>query len=125
MQEDERQRVMNSRSERFVSHALIEVRRFRLLPLFCESAVLLDLSIGGLKMEFTGTVAAKPGQRLWVVIPLAPLGIYAPRKWCANFECRWFDDNRLRIGGIFLGLSQFDQVLIEQIIANLRERGLL
>ena len=66
------------RAHRYISHALVEVRRFKLLPFFCDSAVLLDISASGFKLEFTGEVKVSPGNQYWLNIPLSPLGIYAP-----------------------------------------------
>lgn len=111
------------RQRRYVSHALVEVRKFRQLPIFCYSAVLLDMSLSGFKLEFTGEVRTTPGKRYWLYIPLAPLGITAPKKMLCLCECRWFDESRFRIGGVFIGLNKTDHLLIEQIVAGLKERG--
>jgi hypothetical protein len=40
-------------------------------------------------------------------------------------EVRWFDEQRFRIGGTFLGLTKSDQTLIEQIVVSLKTRGQL
>ncbi|NRA65713.1 MAG: PilZ domain-containing protein [Pseudobacteriovorax sp.] len=114
-----------NRAKRYISHALVEVRRFKLLPLFCDSAVLLDISVGGFKLEFTGEIKVSPGSQYWLNIPLSPLGIYAPKKLCCKCECRWFDSSRFRIGGTFIDLTKTDQMLIEQIVASLKSRGQL
>mgnify|MGYP003684323555 CR=1 FL=1 len=115
----------SDRAQRFVSHALVEVRRFKTLPFFCDSAVLLDISTGGFKLEFTGEVTIIPGNQYWLNIPLSPLGIYAPKRLSCRIECRWFDDSRFRIGGTFTELTKTDQLLIEQIVASLKSRGQL
>lgn len=116
---------MAERQKRYVSHALVEVRKYKILPFFCQSAVLLDLSLGGFKLEFTAEVQVTPGNRYWLNVPLSPLGIYSPKRLLTQCECRWFDDNRYRIGGVFLGLSKTEQMLIEQIVATLRSRSSL
>ncbi len=113
------------RAKRYVSHALVEVRRFRWLPFFCQSAVLLDISTGGFKLEFTGEVEVAPGSQSWLIIPLSPLGINAPARFMCRCECRWFDPHRFRIGGTFLQMTQTDHMLIEQIVASLKTRGQL
>lgn len=113
------------RQERFVSHALVEVRSYRYLPFGTHSAVLLDISLSGFKLEFTGEVAAAPGKQYWLVIPLAPLGIFAPKRLMCKVECRWFDEKRYRIGGVFMSLSKTDQLLVEQTIESLRQHGQL
>ena len=109
------------RAQRYISHALVEVRRFKILPFFCDSAVLLDISVGGFKLEFTGEVQVAPGNQYWLSIPLSPLGIYAPKRLNCRCECRWFDDTRYRIGGTFIDLSKTDQMLIEQIVSSLKK----
>lgn len=110
------------RADRFTSHALVEVRKFKKLPLFCHSAVLLDLSLSGFKIEFTSEVKAEPGERYWLNIPLGPLGIYAPKKILVQAESRWFDQQRCRIGGVFLELSKREKIILEQIIESINNR---
>ena len=117
--------VLKQRARRYVSHALVEVRRIKWLPLFCQSAVLLDISTSGFKLEFTGEVRATPGLQYWIHIPLSPLGIPAPSRLICHCEVRWFDDHRYRIGGTFLNLSKTDMMLIEQIVSSLKTRGQL
>lgn len=113
------------RPARFTSHALAEVRKFKYLPFLCHSAVLLDISLGGFKLEFTGEVNATPGSQYWLSIPLSPLGIYAPSRLMCRAEVRWFDARRHRIGGVFMEITKKDQLIIEQIIDSLRKRGAL
>lgn len=117
--------VVKPRAKRYVSHALVEMRRFKWLPFFCHSAVLLDISTGGFKLEFTGEVQSAPGSQYWIHIPLAPLGISAPSRLVCHCEVRWFDENRYRIGGTFLQLTKTDHMIIEQIVASLKTRGQL
>lgn len=115
-------RESTARPDRYTSHALVEVRRFRRLPLFCQSAVLLDISISGFKIEFTSEHIVEPGSRYWLNIPLSPLGIYAPRRLNLLGESRWFDQNRFRIGGVFLDLTKRDKIVLEQIIETIHSR---
>lgn len=110
------------RAERYLSHALVEVKKFKNLPFFCDSGVLLDLSTMGFKLEFTGEVRVTPGTQYWLNIPLSPLGIYAPKRLICKSECRWFDDTRFRVGGTFIDLSKKDKMILEQVIASLKER---
>ena len=113
------------RAQRYVSHALVEVRKVKWLPIFCHSAVLLDISVAGFKLEFTSEVQVSPGNQYWLNIPLSPLGIYAPKRIISKCECRWFDDTRYRIGGVFMDLNKTEYMLIEQVISSLRSRGQL
>lgn len=107
------------RQKRVSSHALVEVRKYKIMPFFCYSGVLLDISVGGFKLEFTGEILVTPGQRYWLNIPLSPLGIYAPKRLLCYVEVRWFDALKFRIGGIFLGITRTDALLIDQIVASL------
>lgn len=111
------------RPRRFTSHALVEIRKFKKLPFFCRSAVLLDLSLGGFKLEFTGEHRVSIGDQFWLFMPLEPLGIYSPKSFQSRVEVRWFDQNRFRIGGVFMKMSRYDQQLIEQIVHTLREKS--
>ncbi len=111
------------RAERFVSHALVEVRKYRHLPFFVDSAVSLDISIGGFKIEFTSDRVAKPGEKFFLSIPLSPLGIFAPARLTAKGECRWFDGKRYRVGGTFSGITDSDRMVIQRVVENLQQRG--
>jgi hypothetical protein len=120
---EQRHEDQNERQRRYISHALVEVRRFKSLPFFCHSAVLLDMSPGGFKLEFTSDIRVHPGSKSWLSIPLSPLGILDPKLLICQYECRWFDEGRYRMGGIFINLKESDQALLGQIIAGLKERG--
>ncbi len=116
--------VSAPRPKRYVSHALVEVRRHRWLPFFAESAVLLDLSTQGFKIEFTGEVHVQPHHLLWISIPLSPLGILSPARLTVPVEVKWFDNKRFRLGGVFRGLSNDDRVIIEKVLASIRSQRL-
>ena len=112
----------NSRSSRYQSHALVEIRKYKHLPFSIYSAVLLDLSTGGFKAEYTSEVVVKAGDKLWLSIPLGPLGIMAPNKWLCLIEVRWFDPNKFRLGGVFLDLQRSDMHILEQVILSVKSR---
>jgi hypothetical protein len=111
-----------SRENRYTSHALVEFRKFKFLPLGIHSAVLLDISLGGFKIELTGDKKVAAGELFWLHIPLAPLGIYAPARLMCRGECRWFDTERYRVGGVFTGLSKTERLIIDQVVETLRQR---
>lgn len=117
--------VQQNRAKRFLSHTLVELRQFKRLPFFCSSAVVLDISSGGFKLEFTGETLSVPGKRYWLHIPLTPLGIPSPRTFSCLCECRWFDPKRFRMGGSFVNLSAEDHKLIEVIMNSIKTRGQL
>lgn len=112
------------RQKRYQSHALVDFKKNRWLPIGIHSGVLLDLSMSGFKMEFTGEVKANSGSTYWISIPLSPLGILAPAKFNAKIKCRWFDQERYRIGGTFSNLSESDKLILQKVIEKLDERGL-
>jgi len=112
------------RRTRYTSHALIEVRRWRLWPFGVTSGVLLDMSVDGFKLEFTSEYTAKTLDRLWITLPLGPLGIMAPQRLSLPVEVRWFDGRRFRIGGVFLGLTPEQKIIVSKVVKSLKERGL-
>ncbi|MBP9706216.1 MAG: PilZ domain-containing protein [Oligoflexales bacterium] len=107
------------RDPRFISHALIEVRNSKWWPFGVMSAILLDISAGGFKIELTGDVPLLKGKIYWLHIPLAPLRIFAPEKLVCRMQVRWFDPQRFRCGGILLGVNQETSGIIERIISNM------
>ncbi|MEZ4744113.1 MAG: PilZ domain-containing protein [Bdellovibrionota bacterium] len=111
------------RQERFPSHALVEVKKFRWLPFGTQSAVLLDISERGFKIEFTGEATINPGDKFYLNIPLSPLGIQGPAKLYCQAECKWFDGDRFRFGGVFISLTATDISIISQIVETLKERS--
>lgn len=113
----------SSRQNRFQSHALVEIRKYKHLPFGVNSAVLLDISIGGFKAEFTSEVKAKPGEKFWISIPLSPLGIFAPSKFMCQAEFRWFDQKRFRVGGVFFKINEADTLILEKVIKTLQEKN--
>ena len=111
------------RKDRFISHALVEVRKYRWWPFGIHSAVLLDISLQGFKCEFTAPFEASIGDCYWLTIPLPPLGIFAPAKLTCLSECRWFDKNKMRIGGVFVELDKTQRLLIEQVVNTLDQNN--
>jgi hypothetical protein len=110
----------DARDQRLISHALVEVRKIRWLGLFAESAVLLDLSLGGFKLEFTSEAEAEVGRQYWLHIPLRPLGIQSRERFDCKVECRWYDEARFRMGGIFLELNDSEKNLLRDILDALQ-----
>jgi len=112
------------RPERFVSHALVEVRRFKTLPFFVQSGILLDMSTAGIKVEFTSNnVSLKAGDLRWLHIPMAPLGLRGMKDLICQVDIRWFDRASARMGGVFTQMDPVSQMLVEQIVQRLRESG--
>lgn len=111
------------RPSRFVSHTLIEIRKFKILPFSIQSAVLLDISLGGFKAEFTAENATKMGEIFWLSIPLSPLGIYAPNRLLLHAQCRWFDPSKFRLGGVFIELKKSEKIILEQVIETIQDQG--
>lgn len=124
MADKEQTNDQTDRRTRYTSHALIEVRRWRFWPFGVTSGVLLDMSIDGFKLEFTSEYTCKILDRLWITLPLGPLGILAPMRLSLPVEVRWFDGRRFRIGGVYLGLTSDQKIIVQQVVKSLKERGL-
>lgn len=107
------------RPDRFFSHAVIEARSVRWLPIFCQSGILLDLSHAGFKVEIMGTIKHKPGDRFWLHLPLAGFGIRDLNNLDLRSEVKWVDAEQCRMGGIFTDLDSSTKELIERILGNL------
>ncbi|MBF0440522.1 MAG: PilZ domain-containing protein [Oligoflexales bacterium] len=120
--QQEKKQEQTREKERYFSHSLVEIRRFKYIPFFCHSAVLLDMSLGGFKIEFTGETVCRPGDQYWLIIHLPPLGIYAPKRIICRVECRWFDDTRYRMGGTFISLNKLEGMILEQVIESLKNK---
>jgi hypothetical protein len=82
------------------------------------------MSVDGFKLEFTSEYTAKTLDRLGITLPLGPLGIIAPQRLSLPVEVRWFDERRFRIGGVFLGLTPEQKIIVSKVVKSLKERGL-
>lgn len=111
------------RAKRIESHALVDVRTSIWNPFSVASAVLLDLSWQGFKIEFVNPVKIKPGSRLSITVPLASFGILAPSKLKLKIQVKWYDARMLRAGGIFEPENHDQDYLIQKIIDVLSLRG--
>ncbi len=111
------------RAKRIESHALVDVKMSSWNPLATSSAILLDLSWQGFKIEFINPVKLKPGSRLTMTVPLSSFGILAPAKLKLKIQVKWYDARMLRAGGIFEPESHEQDYLIQKIIDVLTLRG--
>jgi hypothetical protein len=111
------------RAKRIESHALVDVRMSTWNPLSTSSAILLDLSWQGFKIEFINPVKLKPGSRLSMTVPLSSFGILAPAKLKLKIQVKWYDSRMLRAGGIFEPQNHEQDYLIQKIIDVLTLRG--
>lgn len=118
------QRSAEKRPERYISHALVEIRRYRWWPLGVQSAVLLDLSINGFKIEFTGKFTCKPEDSLWMQIPLSPFQVNGPDEILMRITVKWFDANKMRIGGTFELAHPHHIAFLEQVIEKVKDQVL-
>ena len=115
-------RRLVERQERFLSHAVVDVCKYRYLPVFVQSAMLLDISVGGFKLEFFSENMVSSGNQFWLKIPLSPLGVYAPKTLISRCECRWYDAQRMRMGGAFFETTKTQQIILEQVVEGLKDR---
>jgi len=105
------------RAERVISHALVELRRHKWWPFGVRSAVLLDVSEGGFKIEFTAQTNCVAGQEMLLEIPLGPFGITSPSSVVIDVQLIWFDPQRMRCGGIFKNKNAGIALFLEKIIS--------
>ncbi len=105
------------KNPRYESHALVEVRTSRWNPFAIESAVLIDLSWDGFKIEFVNPMKSIPPKtRLRFSIPLAPFEISHPRILKLNADVRWFDPRNFRCGGVFHHGDSDETFLLSKVI---------
>jgi hypothetical protein len=114
------ERGLYGRDPRFPSHALIDVSTSKWNPFSECSAVLLDLSQGGFKIEFVNPVELKTGVKINMTIRLSPFGILTPELLKLKAEVKWFDKEKLRCGGLFVSPSETDIYVLEKVIALLQ-----
>lgn len=107
------------RVQRFESHALVDVKTSRWNPFAHTSAVLLDLSTRGFKVEFISPVKLQPGHRAIVVIPLTPFQILSPGRLKLAVVVKWFDPHSQRAGGVFEKMTPADAYVLEKVIEKL------
>lgn len=113
-------KLVQERAERVISHALVELRRHKWWPLGVKSAVLLDLSQTGFKVEFTGQAKCGVDEMFWMQIPLSPFGIVAPRDIAVRVTVKWFDPKKMRMGGIFESPDAATNIFLEKIIEKVK-----
>ena len=83
------------------------------------SAVLLDLSIEGFKLELVSRGWLKPGEIYWLSIPLRPFDIAGPSQLRMRIVIRWFDPHAQRAGGLFFKPTIDSISLVQDILENL------
>ncbi len=110
-------------NQRLLSHTIIDVRPFRYLPLFTQSSHLLDISSGGVLLEFITTPRITAGKKYWMIGHLTPLGIGDVRRLECYLECRWVNADKCRVGGSFVGLDAKEQHVIAQVLQHIRDKS--
>ena len=114
----------NSRhNQRLLSHTIIDVRPFRHLPLFTQSSHLLDISNGGLLVEFVTTPRIEAGRKYWMIGHLTPLGITDVHQLKCCVECRWINTQNCRMGGLFVDLNEQNKRIIELVLNSIRAKS--
>jgi hypothetical protein len=115
-----------ARAPRFPSHALIDLRTNRWNPFSKRSAVLLDMSVSGFKIQLVDKAVLKMNSMCYLDVPLEPFGILSGQRLVVRAQVKWFDPEGLRAGGVFVGTSDNERLLIERVIAAVisRESGL-
>ena len=110
------------RSERVMSHALVELRSNNWWPFGVKSAVLLDLSASGFKIELTGPADIKLETIHLLTIPLRPFGLATPSYIQTKVRIKWFQKDKMRIGGTFENIKPSDTLFLDRIISFVKEQ---
>ena len=110
-------------NQRLLSHTIIDVRPFRYLPLFTQSSHLLDISSGGVLLEFITVPRLTAAKKYWMIGHLTPLGINDVHQLKCYLECRWVDDKKCRVGGLFVDLDAQNQRVIELVLQRIRAKS--
>lgn len=110
------------RSQRLSSHALVDIKTNRWNPFSRRSAVLLDLSETGFKVEFTSNVNVAIDALLHFRLPLSPFGIFKPAELRLIGKVVWFDATTMRAGGTFQTPQPLMQQALGQLIAALQKK---
>lgn len=112
------------KTPRFESHALVEVRTSRWNPFSTKSAILIDISVEGFKVEFVSALKKIAfGSKVRITVPLAPFGIYSSQTLVLTAVVRWFDERNFRCGGVFDKFSPEIETQLEQIVAFVASRA--
>lgn len=106
------------RAPRFESHALVDIRTSRWNPFSHISAVLLDISTYGFKIEFVSRVKLRPGMDLTMTVPLSPFHIHSPAKLKLDVVIKWYDSGNNRAGGVFSHIRPEQAYVLENLIAS-------
>jgi hypothetical protein len=111
------------KTPRFESHALVEVRTSWWNPFSTKSAILIDISADGFKIEFVSALTKiKFGSKVRITIPLAPFGIYSSQAVILSAIVRWFDERNFRCGGVFDKPSSEIEAHLAQIVSFVASR---
>lgn len=107
--------------ERINTHTLAELKKYKWLPFVSTySGVILDISLSGIKLAFSGAVDIKPHTVYTLKIPLIPLGLTHLKCFECAVEVKWFDKHNYRLGGLFIHLNEPQTELLNQIITALK-----
>ena len=112
------------RAERVMSHALVELRPRKWWPFGVKSAVLLDISATGFKIELTGACKIDLQSRYWMTIPLGPFGMASPPSIQVAVTVRWFDEVKMRVGGTFEKIQDSASLYMDKIVDAVKEQPL-
>lgn len=111
------------RPPRFPSHALIDVRFSRWNPFARVSAVLIDVSVTGFKLQLVDRAKLKVGTACVLSIPLSPFGVQVAENLVVKGEIKWVDQEGMRAGGVFVDVPDHSRLLIERVIAAVISKG--
>ena len=107
------------RAPRVFAHAIATIKANNWNPLGGWSAIVLDLSAGGCKLELVEGNKFKEGKKYYLDIPLASFNVSEPNSLKLYGEVMWYNDKRLRIGFRFIEPKREQVDIINHILDNL------
>ena len=116
-----RKKTRIKRERRYFSHASCEVRTSRINPFSRTSAILLDISEHGFKIELKGNKSLKAAQAFWLKIKLSTFEIRSPSFFESYVTVVWFNEEQGVGGGVFSELTKDQEDIIEQILDYLKD----
>ncbi len=109
------------RERRYFSHASADVKTSSWNPFSRSSAVLLDISQHGFKIELKGSKTLKAAQAFWLRIKLSSFDINTPKFLEAYVTTVWFDKVSNTGGGVFSDLTKEKEDIIDRVLDYLQE----
>ena len=111
---------MVDRPERLAAHIAVSIRKFRWTSLFSVDAMLVDLSIGGVKFRLPDRARMRVGDNAWVCLYSADNSVSGIR---VKAVAKWVSDDGTVVGAEFSGVGKTERRAIERLIEHFKQIG--